>query len=124
MNSLIKRELLNCRVAEVPEFNDEDTEIIIYKNSTMRASQYQVHKCYLVELEDYIINPPPEFTLSSNWNKGTIPPSKFMKVEIAQVMGKMIRITGRGYDIITKSDMNTVWEGWVPQKSMKLIQQL
>lgn len=124
MNPIIKRELANCRVAEIPNFEEDTVDLFIPKSTGNRASIYQVHKCYLVELEDYILNPPPDFTLSSNWNKGTIPPSKYMKVEIAQVMGKMIRIVGCGYDIITRTDMNTVWEGWVPQKGMKLLQQL
>lgn len=124
MNPLIRKELLNCRVANIPEFDENTTEILIQKGTNLRASEYQLHKCYLVELEDYILNPPPDFTLSVNWNKGTVPPSKFMKCEIAQVMGKMIRIIGCGYDISTNTDMNKVWEGWVPQKGMKLIQQL
>ena len=124
MNPIVKRELLNCRVAEIPEFSEDDSTLYIPKSAGIRANIYQIHKCYLVELEDYILNPPPDFTLSSNWNKGSIHPSKYMKVEIAQVMGKMVRIMGCGYNITTKTDMNTMWEGWVPQKGMKLIQQL
>ena len=124
MNPIVKQQLEKCRVANIPPFDDDTKEIVINKGNKFIASEYQVHKCYFVELEDYIINPPPDFTLAVNWNKGTVPPSKYMKVEIAQVMGKMIRIIGTGYDMINHVDMNVIWEGWVPGTSMKLLQKL
>lgn len=124
MNPIIRKQLENCRVANVPNFTEETTVLRIPKGSDMTVSPYQVGKYYILELADYIINPPPDFTLASNWNKGSVPTHKYYKCEILQTMGKMVKIIGSGYDIKTNLDANTVWEGWVPQKGIKLIQEL
>ena len=124
MNPIIKQQLENCRVANVPILSGDMTVIQIPKGSENEVSPYQVNKCYLMALEDYIINPPPDFTLADNWNKGSIPKHKYYKAEIAQVMGKMVRICGCGYDIVTDTDTLYIWEGWVPQKGIKLIREL
>lgn len=115
---------MNCRVANVPPFTDDDTTIVINKGSTVNISQYQIHKCYIVELESYILNPPPTFTLADNWNKGSLPKHKYYKCEISDVVGKMVKIVGCGYEPSTNTDLNDVWEGWVPQSGIKLIEEL
>lgn len=124
MNPLIKQQLENCRVAKIPDFNDDDTIIVISKGSDINVSPYQVGRCYLVELADYILTPPPDFTLADNWNQGRLPTYKWYKVQITQVMGKMVKIMGSGYDMVTNQDAPTVWDGWVPQKGIKIIQEL
>lgn len=124
MNPLIKKQLENCKVANIPEFDDNTTHLIIPKGSVVNVSQYQVGRCYIVELADYVINPPEGNTLSSNWNKGTIPKYKYYKCEIVKIMGKMICILGYGFDPVTMRDTNDLWEGWVPQQGIKLIQEL
>ena len=71
-----------------------------------------------------MINPPPDFTIAANWNKGINPRSKYYKAEIVQVVGKMIKIHGCGYDYKNKVDLNDVWEGWVPQAALTIIEEL
>ena len=39
-------------------------------------------------------------------------------------MGRMICILGYGFDPVTMRDTNDLWEGWVPQQGIKLIQEL
>ena len=39
-------------------------------------------------------------------------------------LGKMVKIIGSGFDPDTNTDKNTVWELWVPQKSVKILQSL
>lgn len=124
MNDLIKQQLQNCKVANVPQFSDNDTQIVIPKGTSLTVSPYQVHKCYVIELENYIINPPQTFTLADNWNNGSVPKRKYYKCEISQVVGKMVKIIGCGYDPDTDTDFSDVWEGWVPQNGIKLIKEL
>lgn len=124
MNPIIKKQLDSCKVAAIPDYSDNDTEIFIPKGSTVSVSKYQLHKCYLVELADWIIHPSQDFTLADNWNKGSIPPYRFYKAEIAQVMGKMVKIIGCGYDAEKQQDTHDMWEGWVPQKGLTLIEEL
>ena len=124
MNPLIKKELESCKVASIPQFDDNTTLIHIPKGTHLTVTPYQVHKFYIVELASYITNPPPDNTLSINWNRGTIPKSTCYKCEIAQVMGKMVRINGCGYDPVSDTDLDDLWEGWVPQQGLKLIKEL
>ena len=124
MNELIKKQLESCRVANIPPFSDDDTQIVITRGQVSSVSPYQVHKCYVIELADYILNPPPNFTLADNWNKGSIPKYKYYKCEISAVMGNMVKISGCGYDNASDSDYNEFWEGWLPQSGVKLIKEL
>lgn len=124
MNPILKKQLQNCRVANVPEFDDNIQLIHIPKGSVLNVTPYQVGKCYLVELADYVVNPPEGYTLASNWNKGSSPKYKFYKCEIVKIVGKMICILGCGFDADLQRDTNDLWEGWVPQAGIKLLQEL
>lgn len=124
MNPIIKQQLENCRVANVPILSEDMTVIQIPKGSENEVSPYQVNKCYLMALEDYIINPPPDFTLADNWNKGSIPKYKYYLAEISKVVGKMIYISGVGYNMETATSTLDMWEGWIPQKAIKLIKEV
>ena len=124
MNPLIKKQLESCKVANIPYFDDDTLHISIPKGSALNVTHYQVGKFYLVELADYIVNPPDGYTLSSNWNKGTSPKYKYYKCEIVKLVGKMICILGCGYDPVSQLDTNDLWEGWVPQQGIKIVQEL
>ena len=124
MNKIVKEQLLKCKVANIPDFDDNTTEISIKKGSTLSVTPYQVDKCFVVELADYIINPPSTFALADNWNRGSKPTHKYYKAEIQQVMGKMVKIMGCGYNPETDEDYLDVWEGWVPQEGITLKSEL
>lgn len=124
INPLIKTQLDNCKVANLPYYDDFTYSLLIPKGSSETVSLYQVHKCYIVELADWVIHPPADSTLADNWNKGSIPTCKYYKAEISQVVGKMIRITGCGYDKTSNVDTNEFWEGWIPRSGLKLVEEL
>jgi len=124
MNPIIKAQLEKCRVANIPEFDDTTTHLAIPQGSEMTVTPYQVNKCYLIELASYITNPPADFTLADNWNNGRIPTASFYNAQITNIMGKMVRFIGCVYDPVTKQSTNEMWEGWVPQKGIKLIAEL
>lgn len=124
MNPLIKKQLLNCKVASIPAFSDSDTTIVIPKGSILNVTHYQVGKCYIIELSDSILTPSDGSTLANNWNRGTVPKYKYYKCEITKIVGNMVCILGYGIDTITKQDTADLWEGWVPQTGIKLLQEL
>ena len=124
MNPIIKKQLDKCKVAQIPDYDDTTTQLFIPKGSVLNITPYQVHKCYLVELAEWIIHPTEDSTLAANWNKGSIPKSKYYQAEISQTMGKMVRITGCGVDTATGLSNGDVWEGWIPQQGIKIINEL
>lgn len=122
MNKFIEEELNKCKLASVEQISD--TEYLI-KKKTVEDIGFEVNKYYIIELENYIINPPETFTLAANWNNGVTPQSKNLKVMITQIMGKMIKIDGCGFDVGLNSDKNDIYLGlWLPQAGVKILKKL
>lgn len=124
MNSYIKNKLAQCKVAQLPAGWESHNYIFIPKTLQIESKNVLENHCYLIELEDYLLNPPPNFTLSTNWNGGSNPKSKWYKCEISKVMGKMIKITGLEYDNVNQVDLDRVWEGWLPAGGIKVLKEI
>lgn len=95
----------------------EDNVFVFSKSSSGVNSEntISVGDLYKIQVENYILNPPPGFTLSSNWNNNTLPPEQILDVEILQIMGKMVKCKCIG------NTTKIVWEGWLPRKSFSII---
>ena len=122
MNKFIEEELNKCKIANIEIISD--TEILIKQKENIE-NIIQLNHYYIIELENYIIHPNINFTLAENWNKGVVPKSKYLKCMIVQIMGKMIKIDGSGYDIENNVDLNDVYLGlWLPVGGIKILKQL
>ena len=112
MNKFVKEQLSKCNTV-LPEWDDNTTKLVITgkKESVNKDHFDSIH----IHIENYIINEPSNFTLSSNWNGGTKPPENDMIVTIVQQMGKMYKVSGIG------KSTNIHWEGWLPQKGFRII---
>ena len=125
MNQLILSQLKLCKKAKIPSIDGTETLIKIPKGVLEVPSFVEVGGYYIVEFENYIVNPPSNFTLHDNWNGGKAPKEKVMQCVIEQVMGKMVRINGIGYDRISSQYIDgTEWRGWIPQKAISIIKRL
>ena len=47
-----------------------------------------------------------------------------MKCVVEQFLGKMVKITGIGYDEKNETDKSTSWEGWLPMDSITIIKEI
>lgn len=125
MNPLIKEQLNKIKKIKLPPFDDNTTVITLEKsNEAVTATLLQEDCCYLISVEDYILNPPDGFTLHTNWNNNIIPKHKTMKVDVTKIMGKMVKVNAIGYDMKNQVDTNDMWSGWLPQKSITIIERL
>ena len=115
MNKFIKEQLNKCKIANIPEFDDDTTELLIQGANKSNKVDFELGLEYNIEVEDYIIHPYPGFTLHDNWNKGIVPTDKQMHVLITKDMGKMICVQAIGLND------NKVWGGWLPKKSCKIL---
>lgn len=120
MNNIIKKQLQNLKKCQLPPYNEEDTEIFIPKNSIKKELGLSLNHCYQIEIADYVLNPPPDYSLAQNWNGNTKPPAKVMNVCIIQLMGKMIKVDGIGFDDNTQSPLPCSWGGWLPREAIKV----
>ena len=114
MNRFI-REQLNKITIPMPDWNDDTTIFVIPKQGNNIKVDFVVGGTYDIMIEDYILNPPPNFTLSSNWNYNTNPPEKELRVEVLQIVGKMLK-----FKCIGKTT-GIEWEGWLPRKSITIL---
>lgn len=77
-------------------------------------SSINVGDKFTIKIENYIINQPENFSLSENWNHGTVPPEEILDIEVLQLMGKMTKVKAVG------KCTRIAWEGWLPNKSFKI----
>lgn len=121
MNKIVEDQLAKVQVAELPYYDETTLHMIIPKKSHV---DFITGNCYLIQLEDYLIHPFEGFTLHDNWNKGIPPKHSFLKAEVIQIMGKMIKVNSIGFNYETQQDTDDLWEGWLPKKGLKIIQTL
>ena len=97
----------------MPEWDSDTTTLIIpYKDNLLIPNNNDKIK---IEIKRYILIEPDTFTLSKDWNNGTIPPEKYMWVNYVDRRGKMLKVSGTG------ETTNIFWEGWLPEKGFEVI---
>lgn len=121
MKDIIRHQLNSLRIASIPEFNEDSTEIVIKKLSNIPLLE---HHCYLIKLEDNLLAPNNNSALTINWNGGSIPTHKYYKVDVIKIMAQMIKINGLAFDYDSKKDINEIWSGWLPLNGIELLEEI
>ncbi len=121
MNKITKEQLNKVMVADISNYNEQTGVIHIPKYTEVR---YEVDNYYLIKLDDLLLIPEGNPSLIANWNKGLYPRCKFLKVDVSKVLGKMIYVTGIGYNFETNEDLNYIWTGWLPTQQISLVKKL
>lgn len=125
MNPIIKKQLEKCQIAQIPKFDEDTLELIIPKQCPQGSAALTLEHYYQIELADYLLNPPPEFNLHINWNRGVIPSSKVMRVYPIQKLGNMVKVDGCGYDPSTESLTEDQYMGlWLPADGIKILKEI
>lgn len=122
MNNIIKKQLEKVTATNI-EFNDDTISIYIPKTTSYNLTSLKKDNCYLIELDDSLLNPSSNSTLASNWNAGRIPEYKYYNAEINSILNKMVQVTAvpviNGEAIYIKQ-----FYGWLPFDQIKIIKQL
>lgn len=124
MNKLTWEQIQKIRVAQLGDRSRDKTSYLIPKLNKESIENLVVGECYLIKLAKYIINPPDGFNLHDNWNDGKIPNCLYYNCQIVKMTGKMIFITGAGYDYENDSDLCDFWSGWLPRSSIEVIKKI
>ena len=119
MNNIVYEQLKKCRVASLPDFNKETTELIIPKVRTLSDTTILPQHYYQIEIVDQLLNSEAASTLlSQNWNGGTTPPDSTLNCYVIKIMGGMVNVEGVG-------DSNgKQWEGWLPLNFIKIVKEI
>lgn len=121
MNKLIKNELNKVSVADLSNFNKDRNEFIIPRIKKVRLEE---NSYYIIKLDSSLLSRDDMSTLSSNWNQGSIPPHKYLKVDVSKIMGKMVKVNGIAYDYENQRDLNAMWSGWLPTAQVEVLLKL
>ena len=119
MNKIIKEQLNKIQVANMNNYNENNYSFTIPKYN---ADRFEDDKCYLIELDNSLIINDEESLLQCNWNNGTYPSHKYLKIDVNKVMGKMIKVNSIAYDYVNQKDLNVIWSGWLPIDLIKIIE--
>lgn len=125
MNDIIKKELEKCNF-ELPYYDDNTISLFIPKqgNKINKEISLQRDCYYIIKLARYILYPPENFTLDSNWNNGIHPESEYMIVTPIKFLGKMVQFDACGYDYQNNESLNDVYSGlWLPSKGFEIIEE-
>lgn len=131
MNKLILQQLQKLGITQKPWFNENLTEISFFKQQAQHLPEIDnelslaIDHVYIVRFESYIVNPPPDFTLAQQWNREIPILDCFALIEVNQILGKMVKFTGCGYDYGTKTPNDNMYTGmWVPLKSITVLERI
>ena len=119
MNKIIKDQLHKVRSVKL-DFDDHTTHIDIPKTEEVIPLALVEGQVYVIELEDFILNPLQNSTLASNWNSGKIPKYKRYQVEFIQKMSNMYKFNGVALDN-NQPIYSENWFGWFPEEGFKVI---
>lgn len=124
MNNIVKKELDRCKNI-LPEYDENTTYIFIPKQSNNKSIELNIGRYFIIKLAKYILYPPENFTLDSNWNHGIHPKSEYMLVTPIKFVGKMIQFDGCGYDYYNDKNLDDVYNGlWLPQGGIEVIEEI
>ncbi len=122
MINKIIQEQLEKTSAPLGEYDIFKHQYLIHKYT---EQTFEVDKYYLIELDATLLNLSGNEILVANWNKGTCPKYKYMKITVNKKLGKdMIYVDGIYYDYTKKEDIMEMWSGWLPITQIKIIEQL
>lgn len=117
----ISNQLKKVNVADLSNY-DESTHT--YHIPMYHEDVYAVDNYYLIKLNDNLLCSDGLPVLVSNWNRGTYPKHKYLKISVNKELGKMIYVDSIGYDFDKKEDIDYSWSGWLPLDSIKQISKL
>ena len=126
MNNRILQQLQKLQIPNKPYFDKNTTELFFPRYVDEEAElTLCVGGIYIITVAPYIIYPPPNFTLTENWNNNIPITDSYLYIEVTGIVGKMIRFTGRGYDVSRQEVNSNFYDNlWLPSKSITILERV
>lgn len=121
LNKIIKEQLAKVQIAPIGEINDDTKEIIIKKQVKAHLS---LNKVFIIEINDKFMNMAKDSSYNVNYNNGNPPLEKYLKCQVLTLTSDNVKIIGVYYDIGNKRDTNRTWNGWLPLRDIKIVEEL
>ena len=118
---IIKKQLDIADWVDRAVINEVNNTIYIPKSDNIVIEK---NKSYLIELNDSLLVNNGDTLLQYNWNKGKIPTHKYYKIDVINILGKMVDCVGIAYDPNTNIDLMDYWQGYFPISKIKILELL
>lgn len=115
MRDLIRQQLSQVAFADLSHY---DATTGVFNIPKYSKPKYDIGKEYLVELPGDFVNNTTS-VIATNWNNGTAPSSKYLKINVGKAMGKMIYVDSFIYDMEANKEIFIMWSGWLPVEQIK-----
>ena len=117
-NKIIEQQLAKVQNANLSNYIPETDTYIIPKHVGIKIEE---DKGYIIYLKDGAFT---NTTIINNWNNGSFPTVRYLKIDIAKKMNNMIKVVSVGYDPITEQDLDKYWSGWLSIDNINIIARL
>lgn len=118
MNDIIKKQLEAVEKADLSNYDASTNTYHIPKRKDIKVEE---DSCYLIYLKDTFF---ANEVLKVNWNNGSVPSYRYLKIDVAKVMAKMIKVVSVAYDEKTNQDISYFWSGWLNLDDVTVIKKL
>lgn len=115
MKELIKKQLESVEIADLSNYNAETNTFIIPQKKTIKLKE---NKAYLIYIRDSFFW---DDIVKKNWNNGSEPLDRYLKIEVISIMSSMVKVMSIGYDPLNKVDTNRFWSGWLKINDIDII---
>lgn len=123
MNKIIKQQLEEVKSVKL-SYNDTTTEIFIPRTTQIIPEALIVGNVYIIELNEFVLQPSSNSMLASNWNSGKIPKYKIYKVELLEIINNMYKFNGIALDENYNELYSENWYGWFPKEYFKVLEKV
>ena len=120
MNKIIEDQLNKVIYADLSNVSEDG---LTYHISKIIKKVLIKNHSYLIELDDSLLVDNPSSILQTNYNNNKHPTYKYMKVEVDDVLGKVVHVSGVGYDK-EKNQNLLMWSGYLTTKDINILEEL
>lgn len=118
VSKLIEQQLKKVQVADLNNYNADINTYFIKRKVGIKIEE---DMGYIIHLKDSAFT---NNAIINNWNNGSFPKVRDLKIDVNKKMNNMIKVVSVGYDIETKQDLDRYWSGWLCIDNIDIIEKL
>lgn len=118
IGKIVEQQLQKVQVADLTNYNPETNTYFIKRRVDIKIEE---DKGYIIYLKDSAF---ANVAIINNWNNGSFPKTRYLKVDVNKKMNNMIKVVSVGYDFALKQDLAMYWSGWISLDNIDVVEKL
>ena len=124
MDELVKKQLNQCRVASIPQFDDSTTQIFIpkYDDAKVQTQKLVINKCFLCKVDKDVMEQFKDALLQMNDKPFH---SSYLKIVPTSFLSSFVKVDAIECDILTQEDTSVVYLAyWLPVSAITILNEI